>query len=421
MPKGKNKQKNRQEEVEDDDDTHSVSSQGSHGSSRGEIQPQNAVVIEQNENGDINSNNIIHELSSYLEALSEKRATAREENLVLLNKAFSNSIMNEFIDSSRETLAMAIKNCIRKGGNAEVALAVKTLALLCVTLGVESEKEFNEFHALLATIITDRSDSNVITNAIEALSICSFIACQDESIVYEHLKLFEIIFHHHKYDPIVKVAALNAWGLLITVTSVPYIKSFLFYAQMPKLVELLKDEDVDVRVTAGEVIALLFQIQQSEDENCAFIPENMDLTELYEILQKLSNDSNRHKSKKDKQKQKSSFREIRNTIEDGKAIEEILTVNGSRFMFTTWRHLFQLNAFRNCLNTGFHVHFSENPLFDQVFKGVKLMSRAEVTTGADVRKFFSPNSIANKERAQDRDKQRVKKDVVHYQLDSDFE
>jgi len=326
----------------------------------------------------------------------------------------------EFIETSRETLGMAIKNCIRKGANSEAGLAIKTLNLMCVTLGVECEKEFNEFHPLLTTIITDKFDPNLVSNAIETLSLISFIGCQEESVSHEHLKLFEMVFHNHKHSSIIKVAALNAWGLLVTITPLSYIKSF-FTQQMPKLIELLKDEDIDVRVSAGEVIALLFQMQHSQDENGVFIPEKMDLTELYDVLHKLTNDCNRHKSKKDKQKQKSSFREIACTIENGTDIEEIITVNGSRFLFTTWSYLFQLNAFRNCLSTGFHVHFNENPLFDQIFRGFKLMSRAEVTNDADVRKYFSPNSVVNKERAQDRDKQRTKKDVIHYQLDVDFE
>jgi len=409
MPKGKNKQKNKQPELEEEDNI-SNSSQSSQ-SVRGDNNvPLNGHNFENEEPVDLNANNINNALDSYLDALTESRSQTREKNLDLLNKALSNSVLSNFIDSRRATLGAAIKNSIKKGGNTEQLLAVKTFALFCITLGVDCEPEFNEFYSLLTNIITNKSEPGLISSAIEALSISTFIGCQDEVISQEQLRLFENIFRHKKHHPIVKVAALNGWALLTSVISLSNIKSSLYYQQMPIFIDLLKDEDVDVRVSAGQVIAMLFQMQTSE--NNIFTTENIDMNSLYELLQALSNDSNRHKSKKDKQKQKASFREIRSTIENGTDLEEVITINGSRIQFTTWASLFQLNTFRSCLNIGFHVHFQENPLFEQIFTGSKLISRAEVTSPHDVKKYFSPNSVTSKERTLLRDKQRIKKDVI---------
>lgn len=41
---------------------------------------------------------------------------------------------------------------------------------------------------------------------------------------------------------------------------------FVYYSHLPKLPDLLLSSDVDLRITAGEAIALMYELAREEDE-----------------------------------------------------------------------------------------------------------------------------------------------------------
>ena len=80
----------------------------------------------------------------------------------------------------------------------------------------------------------------------------------------------------------------------------------------------MKSEDVDLRVAAGETLALLFEIIR-EVEQEEFTLEGysgyIDIDDMLDTLYELVQDKSRQRAKKDKLKQKSPFKDIVNSIE----------------------------------------------------------------------------------------------------------
>ena len=77
-----------------------------------------------------------------------------------------------------------------------------------------------------------------------------------------------------------------------------------------RMVHLLETSDLNVRIAAGEILALMYEIGRSIDRG--FVGDNNGLSDL---LRELSRDGTKHKAKKDLRLQRSSFRDILNTVE----------------------------------------------------------------------------------------------------------
>ena len=92
---------------------------------------------------------------------------------------------------------------------------------------------------------------------------------------------------------------------------------------MEHLGSLLDSPDVDLRITAGEAIVMLFINASEHDEDEAYDS----VEELIVKLKELATDSNKHRSKKDRKEQRSSFRDILRTIEDGSEYREKISFN----------------------------------------------------------------------------------------------
>lgn len=75
--------------------------------------------------------------------------------------------------------------------------------------------------------------------------------------------------------------------------------------------ELLESPHLEVRLSAGEALALIFELGRESDDQ--FADDAID--DIVEILKKLAKDSNKHRAKRDKKVQRATFRDILNYIE----------------------------------------------------------------------------------------------------------
>lgn len=99
------------------------------------------------------------------------------------------------------------------------------------------------------------------------------------------------------------------------------------------MVQLLECSDVDVRIGAGEAIALIYEGARQHDENFGFdistdddedeyiqdsetrARQSDEMEELCAKLKQLATDSHKYRAKKDRKQQRSSFRDILRGIE----------------------------------------------------------------------------------------------------------
>lgn len=84
-----------------------------------------------------------------------------------------------------------------------------------------------------------------------------------------------------------------------------------FCRSLVQLSELLQSPHLDVRMSAGEAFALIFELGREFNENFAegFTPE------LVESLRQLATDSHKYRAKKDRKQQRATFRDILHYIE----------------------------------------------------------------------------------------------------------
>ena len=76
---------------------------------------------------------------------------------------------------------------------------------------------------------------------------------------------------------------------------------------------MLHSTDVDLRITAGESLALVLEFAYDYDSQY----EPTDLEGLIVAVRQLATDSNKSRSKKDRKEQRSSFRDILRGVEEG--------------------------------------------------------------------------------------------------------
>lgn len=79
-----------------------------------------------------------------------------------------------------------------------------------------------------------------------------------------------------------------------------------FYRSINNLIGLLSSPHVDVRMTCGEIIALILERGRMSDENFLeeFVPNLIELTSV------LSKDSQKYRAKKERKAQRASFRDV---------------------------------------------------------------------------------------------------------------
>lgn len=148
---------------------------------------------------------------------------------------------------------------------------------------------------------------------------------------------------------------------------------------MPAHSELLAAKSKDVRVAAGENVALMYEcshskkkhvlegeevvvVESKDEENDMSEYEEMD--ELIDILTRLAKESSRHVNKQDRKEQKRSFRHILNSIQNGESIKERLKLGRVKFLFHGWSkyHSVMTSGIWNIIDNDLFVYlYSSNP------------------------------------------------------------
>ena len=88
---------------------------------------------------------------------------------------------------------------------------------------------------------------------------------------------------------------------------------------------------------------------------------------LLEILQNLVNDSSKHRSKKDKKHQRSSFRDILKIIEGDEFESQTIKFGRETLYIDNWVRKKQYEFLRDILGAGMNSHLQENEFIRDMF------------------------------------------------------
>nr|CAG8481239.1 11044_t:CDS:2 [Entrophospora candida] len=327
------------------------------------------------------------ELFESIDELEEKRT--REAGLTKLIRLLSQKYVADLLDSRRDTIFTLLMRSIKKDKSYnENKLAAKVMSLFFITLGDGQESLYQEILTLFKYNII-----NTASLEVKTLGMACFIAGSAADAI-ELLDFFANIFHtdgksvNAINNGMVIADALNSYGLLYaglwgSQKGTDKAKKE-FDRLMPIHLKHLKSDTMEVRVASGENIALMFEIlgigrkrDASEEWEQLQHPERYeeideveydDKEHLIELLSALAKDSNRHRAKSQRKVQRSAFRDILRTVEEGDHIEEKIKIKKQTIHFSSWAKVAQLKAFRDVLAEGLHIHFQENELIQDIFE-----------------------------------------------------
>nr|XP_020644794.1 interferon-related developmental regulator 2 isoform X1 [Pogona vitticeps]XP_020644801.1 interferon-related developmental regulator 2 isoform X2 [Pogona vitticeps] len=306
-------------------------------------------------------------LKECIDNVMDKSAKTRQVALESLRLAFSSKTLFDFLVERRLTLTDSLEKCLKKGKGEEQSLAATVLTLLCLQMGSgpEGEEVFRSLKPLLITILTDSSASPVARQSCAtALGMCCYIAAADMEDLISCLVCLESIFgslcsedanlpssHHSPLLQVLHCNSLQSWSLLLTICPATQIKKILDY-HLPKLPLMLLSDNVNLRIIAGETIALLFELARDIEED--FFYEDTDL--LCTKLKALATDSNKYRAKTDRRKQRSIFRDVLHFIENGECHEETIKFGLECMYVDSWARRRTYNAFKETLGSGVRHH-----------------------------------------------------------------
>ncbi|XP_057410952.1 interferon-related developmental regulator 2 isoform X5 [Balaenoptera acutorostrata] len=334
-------------------------------------------------------------LKEYVDCLTDKSAKTRQGALESLRLALAAHLLSDFLLERSLTVADALEKCLKKGKGEEQALAAAVLGLLCIQLGPgpKGEELFHSLQPLLVSVLSDSTASPAarLHQCASALGLGCYVAATDVQDLVSCLTCLEGVFSRScgvggSTAPVVPVslqgllcAALQAWALLLTICPSAHISRILD-RQLPRLPQLLSSESVNLRMAAGETIALLFELTRDlEPTELRLLlprPPSLPLQEdfVYEdmealcnMLRTLATDSNKYRAKADRRRQRSTFRSVLHFVEGGECEEETIRFGLEVLYVDSWARRRVYAAFKDALGSGMHHHLQNNELLRDIF------------------------------------------------------
>jgi len=360
----------------------------------------------------------------FLECLDNtllKSAQSRVNALKGLQSALQKKYIADFLLDRRETVSDNLLKCLRKGRGEEQALAAGCLALMAVQLGPEAEDLMTSVQSVLTTVMTDNASSvRARGECACSLSVITLLCCDDLEKTKATTRALEDIFKRGygkgENSPTVSPemswlmsAALSSWCLLLTVAPQYEVQTHINNHLGP-LQDLLQNSDVDLRMSAGEAVALLYELARDCDEDF----EHEDEETLCELLKSLATDSVKHRAKKDRRQQRSCFRDIQRFVVEGESPSEIVKLGKENLLeICSWSQKRQYDCLCHILLSGTSVHLKANPMLREMFElgppGQDVYSHTK-SLSKQQRTFI--NAAAFKARTKARSKHRDKRMVT---------
>lgn len=359
-----------------------------------------------------------YKLKGFIDSTVDKSAKTRQGALDGLKTAMATRILYEFISERRMTITDSIERCLKKGKGEEQRAAGSLACLLCIQLGsgIESEEVFKTLKPIFKNILADGSANIQARQAVAtSLGLCSLVAEDDILDVHTTMECFENVFtqSYARMDGMnpqtsqLHTNALLSWALLLTICTADQIKDIL-RKHLTKLPKLLESEDVNMRIAAGETIALLFELARDMDSDFEF--DSWD--ELCDKLSALATDCNKHRAKTDKRKQRSVFRDVLKAVEEGDFQSETIRFGIERMTIDSWVRKRTYDAFREFVGSGMNYHLQANEFIRDVFElGPPMLVDSATMKAMKISRFerHLHNSAAFKARTKARSKFRDKR------------
>ncbi|XP_054427346.1 interferon-related developmental regulator 1 [Pteronotus mesoamericanus] len=363
-----------------------------------------------------------YKLKGLIDLTLDKSAKTRQAALEGIRNALASKMLYEFILERRMTLTDSIERCLKKGKSDEQRAAAALASALCVQLGpgIESEEVLKTLGPVLRKILCDGTASvQARQTCATCFGVCCFIATDDITELYATLECLENIFTKaylkekdtnvisSSPNTVLYISSLLAWTLLLTICPISEVKKKL-EMHFHKLPSLLSSEDVNMRIAAGESLALLFELARGVESDVLY----EDIESLTQMLRALATDGNKHRAKVDKRKQRSVFRDVLRAVEERDFPTETVKFGPERMYIDCWVKKHTYDTFKEVLGSGMQYHLQSNEFLRNVFElGPPVMLDAAALKTMKISRFERHlyNSAAFKARTKARSKCRDKR------------
>lgn len=356
-----------------------------------------------------------------IDLAGSKSAVTRVKALTALSTGFLKRYSPEFWSNQQVTVCDLVSRSVKKGKGGEVVLAARMAVLLALQLP-DCDTVYSELRSLLTTILADRTSAATSrAAAANSLAGLTFLGGGEIAAVVQCMDSLEDVFSGSfmRKDGVVPgvsaetaslhAAALSAWGLLLSLLSSGEVarRAGKWVANMTGL---LHSPEVELRITAGENIALILEFAFDHDEE--YHVEG--LQDLLAVLRELATDSSKSKSKKDRKEQRSSFRDIFKAVEEGDCPNESIRFGRESLYLDCWYKKLQYEWFCKVLGTGMNLHLSTNFMLREIFELGAPLNQFDLQGGDKPSKSErnAANQLAFKIRTQSRGKNRDKRSAV---------
>lgn len=311
-------------------------------------------------------------LKEAIEGTSQKSAKGRLSCLEAIRKALATRYLYDFLIDRPATVCDLVERGLRKGRGDEQGVSATLAALACVHYGAGDEAVglFQNLRQTLTTLLLDAAQPpSVRAKCATGLGLCCFVAESDNYPVVQ--ACMESLWHvvssakpSTSSGPASALygAALLAWGLLLTVAPLDRMLD-LAKSNMGRLQELLESSDLELRIAAGEVIAIIYEGAREYDDN---FEEPTDA--LCSQLRQLATDSQKFRAKKERRQQRSTFRDVYRAVREGTSPDISVKFGREVLELDTWSRKLQYDAFCQLLGSGMNLHLAANELLRDIFE-----------------------------------------------------
>lgn len=248
------------------------------------------------------------------------------------------------------------------------------------------------------------------TEALRVLGLGALAACEDEAEMNEVANAALGCLKADRSAPAsLHEAAAQTLALVMTCLPSGAVKALSREAVGP-CADLLNSESLEIRLTAGRLFALIFAMDAVVGDKQMPIGHELDLAGLIERISDMAEErKTSNKNKEELKEQRSVFRDIAATVEDGSLPEPCQIKLGSETVatLTSWAGLLRYDAVKEATQgRGFQVHLARNEIVQGILGATVTGTPQKKLSSMEKRKFMSPNSQVSKARDQGRGKER---------------
>ena len=356
--------------------------------------------------------------------LMAKSAKTRLVAFETIRKALAQRCMVDFIYNRKITILDTINRSMKRSKGQDLGYAAILISLVCSTIGPEPETDpiFSELNSQLLVLLADPTVSaDVRTKCARSIAVCTYVVGVAGYIEQVMDRLYAIFSascakgdgtmpSHTEQIATLHSTCIQGWSLLLTASNslAPAIAIELVEDRMDKITELLDSPHLDIKISAGEALAVMCELIKSQNDDVTA----EDFDDLCDKLRELMTDTQKSRGKKDLRQQRSSFREILAAIEEDESPSMVIKFGRERLTLNSWFKRRQYDAFCEVFGTGINHHLAENEVMRDIF------GLGEVLIHMDLPRAKSSvnsheNSLADKNRTKNLRKLRDKRaDVI---------